>query len=396
MKIAYYLYLFPKISESFILNEIVNLIRKGHNVHIFSIYEPQEDIMHEEIAAYNILERTHYFKLQYIFKVNLLKFLICFLKYCHLDASNFKISRQWLKKIIRLAYFAVVMDRIGIDLIHDHFANIGMDARNLSKMLSRPYTITTHAFDIYQSPNEDELRKILDDANSVITISEYNKKYLVNEIGVKNQIEIIRCGIDLKKFNIINKQKSNERIRLFTTARLVEKKGMEYLIRAMPTVKKAIPNCELIIVGSGQLRLSLNRLIAELDAGKYIQLIGNVTDMKLLQFFQYADIFILPCIIANDGDRDGIPVVLMEAMAMGLPVISTNVSGIPELIENGVSGVLVPPNNKNAIADAIINICLNKDLRIEMGKNGRKKIENEFNITYEIEKLIKVFNRTGY
>ena len=284
------------------------------------------------------------------------------------------------------------MDRVGIDLIHVHFANIGTIAGRLSKMLSLPYTLTTHAFDIYQSPDQEELRKVLDEAESVITISEYNKKYLINESGVKNQIDIIRCGIDLEKFNPKREQDINKRIQLFTTSRLVEKKGMKYLIKAMPIVKKAIPNCELIIVGSGPLFSSLNKLISNLEASNYIQLLGNVTDQELIQYFGNADIFILPCIIANDGDRDGIPVVLMEAMAMKLPVISTNVSGIPELVENGVSGVLVPPNKENCIADAIIDLCVNKDLRIKMGIKGRKKIESEYNIVFEVEKLIKVFN----
>jgi colanic acid/amylovoran biosynthesis glycosyltransferase len=128
---------------------------------------------------------------------------------------------------------------------------------------------------------------------------------------------------------------------------------------------------------------------------RYVELRGDVSDSELLRYYEEADMFILPCIITENGDRDGIPVAMMEAMAMGLPLISTIVSGVPELVEDGTSGILVPPKDEKAIADAIIALCKDTDLRVKMGKKGRKMIEREFNITIEAEKLHGIFENVA-
>ena len=390
MKIAYVLSMFPALSESFILNEIVQLLKKGHDVQIFSMHKPTEDILHEEVNEYHLLEKTHYFGRNQIFAVIFFKELKYFLKPLVQDLYNLKISKNRLKQDLKLAYFATIMDENGVALIHAHFANMGSVARRLGKMLGLPYTLTAHAFDIYMEPDTDELRKVMNEADLVVTISEYNKNCLRDEIGVNNKIEVIRCGIDLDKFKP-QKIGADDRIRLLTVARLVEKKGIAYLIKAIPVVIEEVPNCNLTIIGSGLLYGILQQLVRDLDIERYVQFRGDVSDSKLIRYYKEVDMFILPCIVTENGDRDGIPVAMMEAMTMKLPVISTNVSGIPELVEDGATGILVPPNDEKAIADAIITLCKNGELRVKMGVDGRKKIERGFNITTEAEKLIGVF-----
>ena len=178
MKVAYILSTFPKLSESFILNEIVELLKRGHDVQIFSMHTPMEDTTHEEVKKYNLSERTQYFRLNRIFEVSSTKLLKYFLKVLVRDLHNLKISKKRLKLNLKLAYFAAIMDEHDVELLHAHFANMGGAARKLSKMLGVPYTLTTHAFDIYLNPDADELRKVMDGAASVVTISEYNKNYL--------------------------------------------------------------------------------------------------------------------------------------------------------------------------------------------------------------------------
>jgi glycosyltransferase involved in cell wall biosynthesis len=395
MKIAYVLYAFPQLSESFILNEIVELLKKGHDVQIFSMREPLEDVMHEEVNEYHLLEKTHYFKRNQIFAVNFLKLLKYFLKALVQDLYNLEISKNRLKRDLKLAYFATIMDENSVELIHAHFANIGNVARRLGKMLGLPYTLTAHAFDIYMDPDTDELQKVMNDAESVVTISEYNKNYLKGEIGVNNEINVIRCGIDLDKFKPQKKIKDDNRIRLLTVARLVEKKGIAYLIKAIPMVIKKLPNCELTIIGSGPLYDNLQQLARDLNIERYVQFKGDVSDSELMRYYEYADMFILPCIVAENGDRDGIPVSMMEAMAMQMPVISTTVSGIPELVEDSVSGILALPKDEKAIADAIITLCKDSELRIGMGEEGRKMIERKYNIVFEAEKLIGFFDNVA-
>ena len=130
--------------------------------------------------------------------------------------------------------------------------------------------------------------------------------------------------------------------KLLTVTRLVEKKGLEYLIRAIPIVIREMPDCNLTIVGSGPLNDQLHQLVHDLKLGRYILFKGDQSDLELMHYYENAEMFILPCIIAENGDRDGIPVAIMEAMAMELPVISTKVSGIPELVEDGIWGYWYP------------------------------------------------------
>lgn len=393
MKIAYVLGIFPKLSESFIINEIVELIKSGHDIQIFSMELPIEHVMHEEIEKYNIIGRTHYFNFKHIFKVNFIilwkYFFIGFTK----DILKLRISLNILRLNLKLAYFATIMHNNNVELIHTHFATMGSIARKLSKILGVPYTLTAHAFDIYINPNADELRRTMDNAESVITISEYNKNHLQNEIGITNRIDVIRCGIDLEKFNTQRRVKTNARIKILTVARLVEKKGIEYLIKAIPIIIKEKTDCDFIIVGSGPLKDYLHMLVHDLNLEGFVQFKGDVDDFELMRYYENADIFILPCIIAENGDLDGIPVSIMEAMAMELPVVSTIVSGIPELVEDGISGILVIPKNETAIANAIIKLHKDRQLRHEMGEKGRKIIAKKFNIVSESEKLIRIFKK---
>jgi glycosyltransferase involved in cell wall biosynthesis len=392
MKIAYVLGIFPKLSESFIINEIVELLKNGHDIQIFSMEVPIEDIKHEEIKEYNILERIHYYNFNQIFKVNFINVLKYFVICITQDLCDLRISINILKLDLKLAYFATIIQKNNVELIHVHFATMGSIARKLGKVLGLPYTMTAHAFDIYRNPDTDELRRTMDNAGSVITISEYNKNYLQSEIGITNRIEVIRCGIDLDKFNSKRRVKNNARIKILTVARLVEKKGIEYLIRAIPFVTKELPDCDFIIVGSGPLKDHLHKLAYDLNVGEFIQFKGDVVDLDLRRYYEEADMFILPCIIAENGDLDGIPVSIMEAMAMELPVVSTFVSGIPELVGDGISGILVSPKDEKAIADAIIRLHKDRHLRLEMGEKGRKIIANKFNIESESEKLIRIFS----
>nr|QNO41822.1 D-inositol-3-phosphate glycosyltransferase [Methanosarcinales archaeon ANME-2c ERB4]QNO42778.1 D-inositol-3-phosphate glycosyltransferase [Methanosarcinales archaeon ANME-2c ERB4] len=395
LKVAYVLSFFPRLSQSFVLNEIVELIRSGHDVQIFPWFHSSETVIHEEIKDYQLLNRTHYFAIKQIFKKNPFRFLKYFVKTVRYSLAAKQISKSELKMDLQLAYFATVIEEKNIELIHAHFADMGNAARRLGKMLRLPYTLTAHAFDIYMDPDTDELREVMNDAESVITISEYNKNYLISEIGVNNRIEVIRCGIDLDKFNPQKNLKAYGRIKLLTVARLVAKKGLAYLIKAIPMVVKKMPNCELTIIGSGPQYGNLQHLVRDPDIESYVQFRGDVSDSELMRYYDDVDMFILPCIVIENGDRDGIPVAMMEAMTMELPVISTTVSGIPELVEDGASGILVSPKDEKAIADAIITLCKDSELRVKMGKKGREIIKREYNIASEAEKLIGVFENVA-
>lgn len=389
MKVIYVLSQFPKLSESFILNEIVELVKNDIDVLILSRTKPNEKIIHEEIKHYELLNRTYYFNLKDIMKANILIYSYYLFTHIINTMLNLEIPK---KNSLKIAYFATLIRREKPSCIHTHFATMGSFVKELSNLSNIPYTITTHAYDIYVNSNIKNLKNVMENAELVVTISDYNKNYLKNTISIKNKIEVIRCGIDSKKFKPTDKSIHNKnKINILTVSRLVEKKGIKYLIESIPTVINEYPNCKFTIVGSGPLKNSLEQLSNVLNIDKYIDFKGDVSDSELQRDYNDADMFVIPCIVAKNGDRDGIPVSLMEAMAMEIPVISTNVSGIPELIEDGVSGILAPPEDNYAISKAIISLCDNEDLRTKMGINGRISVSEHYNIKKETPKLLNLF-----
>ncbi|MCQ1536898.1 colanic acid biosynthesis glycosyltransferase WcaL [Methanosarcina sp. KYL-1] len=388
MKVAYFLDTFPKISESFILNEITEQLNGGTDVLIFSMNTPHEEIFHDEVENFDILKRTYYFDIRNVFTLNIVQFLYFLSRSIFYEIHDLRLPKSSLK----IAYFATIIEKEDVKQIHSHFANFGIYTKELSCLLKIPFTLTTHAQDIYFKPDFKKLRSIMDDAAAVVTISDYNKKYLEETIRLKNNVEVIRCGINPAKFDPGKGQKGNDStINILTVSRLVEKKGIEYLVKAIPSVIEKFPGCKFTIIGSGYLHDSLNQLAMDQNVKAYIQFKGDVSDSELKENYHKADIFVLPCIVAENGDRDGIPVAMMEAMAMEIPVISTDASGIPELVIDGISGILVPQKNETEISRAIIKLCENKDLRNNMGKAGKHIIIEKYNLENEAKKLENLF-----
>lgn len=386
MKIAYVLDAFPELSESFVLGEIVEIINLGHDVKIFSLNHPRETMVHREVVENELLPSTYYFSFKNVFK-KLWGFLINVFKVLGLGEINFSVSS--LADSGKVAYFALELkDR---DLIHSHFAFTGQFVRKLSKVANMPFTLTTHAVDIFVKPDADKLKKIVSDSDTVITISNYNRKYLEGLLGSKGKIRVIRCGVDLQKFAPSERFNRDGRIRLLTVARLVEKKGLQYLIKAMKIVAADV-DCELNIVGSGPQHEELLKLVHRLGLNDSVHFSGNIGDSELIEYYKNSDIFVLPCIVSDNGDRDGIPVSIMEAMAMKLPVVSTTISGIPELVRPGC-GFLIPEKDVLRLAEAIEKLCRDKNLRISMGESGRRVVEEDYNLKIQSRKLSDLFEK---
>jgi glycosyltransferase involved in cell wall biosynthesis len=174
-------------------------------------------------------------------------------------------------------------------------------------------------------------------------------------------------------------------------ARLVEKKGYPYLIKACQILAAQGYDFQCLIVGGGPQERLLKQMIEEFDLSKYVSLVGIVFQERLRDYFNQADMFVLPCIVASDQDRDGIPNTLIEAMAMEIPVISTYVSGIPELIEDRKTGLLVPPQDEVSLAKAIATLLEDKELKETLGKAGRNKVIQEFEIKKNTCRLLDIF-----
>lgn len=386
MKIIYLLNTFPKLSESFVLNEIIYLLKNDHDVHIFSLKNLNEDIFHDDFINFNLSSRIHYFNIRKITYARFNNIFKYFIVSCIQDLLNFKIPN--IPVNLKLAYFATLVTDNDIDLIHTHF--IGHIARKFSKMVNIQYTVTNHAVEIFRNNNIDKLKKSIENAKLIFTPSIYNKKYLIGNTGCdEKKIKIIHATINPEKFTRVNYFHSDHEI--IMTGRLVEKKGMKYMILAMKQIIEKHPDTLLKIVGEGPLEDELKELVRMNYLGNNVTFLGSISDEEYYKELESSSIAVLPCIITENGDRDVCPLTLQEAMSMELPVVSTNVHSVPELIDNEVSGILVPPKDEKQLANAIIRLLDNPQLRQNMGEKGREKIIKEFNIESQVDKQIMMW-----
>jgi glycosyltransferase involved in cell wall biosynthesis len=281
------------------------------------------------------------------------------------------------------------------DLIYVPFPHINhlRQASYLSKVFKRPFVITFRALDLYEKDNKKQLGnkiKLIGKAARIIAISAYNKAGVIKKFGfgVKEGIEIIHSSINVDEFKPVNIPK---RRKIISVCRFVEKKGIKYLIEACNILRNGEAGFECLLIGRGPLKSEYERLIEKYGLREHINIKEPMPQEDIKRELADSMIFVLPCIIAKNGDRDILPNVLKEAMAMEVPVVTSDICGIEELIDNGESGILLPPQNPQAIAGAMEELFSNEQLRERLGKTGREKIKKDFNIQIEALKLEKAF-----
>ncbi|HRW30005.1 MAG TPA: glycosyltransferase family 4 protein, partial [Emcibacteraceae bacterium] len=273
----------------------------------------------------------------------------------------------------------------GSNHVHVHFANVPCQVAMYASAISNiPFTVTSHANDIFE--HGLLLKRKAERAKYFVTISDFNRRFLM-EIGLlAAKIRIVRCGVDLK-YEGAEKETSNK-IRLCSLGRLVEKKGMLTLIDAVAILKEKGKAVSLSIAGDGPEREQIENRINEKNLSDCVEMIGALDNKDVGPWMAKHDIFVLACQKDRNGDMDGIPVVLMEAMMLGLSVISTRISGIPELVINGETGLLVEPKDPEALADAI----LKRDIQQSLIDNAAKHVLSEFGRDVNIDRLETLFN----
>lgn len=358
MKIVYVVSAFPKLSETFVLSQINSLIEKGHEVEIIAAGKSKEEIVHEDVFRYGLPEKTH-----------------CDVR--NPSDLGFGLNERLLSSLVFT------------DVIHAHFAAEPADlAMKISNMFNIPFIFTAHAYDIFINPHVVKLREKFDKARKVITVSNYNREYLLNLLGrdLEGKIEVIRCGIDLDKIKYVER-KAKDTVRILLVGRFVEKKGIPYAIKAFSEVLKEYNNIEFRIIGDGPLREDVANLISESDLEGKVVLSGFQSQSVVLKEMEEADIFLLPSVQAENGDREGVPVAIMEAQATGLPVVSTTHTGIPEVVVDGKTGFLVPEKDTCALAQRLKELINNPALRAKMGKEGREYIQSDYDHNIEMRQL---------
>jgi len=389
--------LFPCWSETFIAREIRGLLRQGVEIDIVSLKHPASGPVHAEDRP--LLPRVLYPPRTWRLARPLLREL---LRNPRLHARILlSIFRGLARTPITLAKTLVVwartlglMERVRATdpaLLHAHWATFSSTAALiLGRALGLPFGFTAHAHDIFV---EDQLlAEKLEAAGLVITISDFNAAYLRDRYGSLDKLRVVRCGIDLPDFPY--RSEGREETLLLAVGRLDDIKGFPYLVEACARLRdRSLPfSCH--IVGSGERHDEIRNQIRARHLEDRVHLRGALTQQQLQELLGQAGVFVLPSVVAPDGNRDGIPVALMEAMASGLPVVSTTVSGIPELITDEKSGLLVPPGDPERLAASLERLLTTAGLGQRLARSARTAIEERFNLELESRRLLQLFRQT--
>ena len=331
------------------------------------MYILNEKATHPDILKYRLLEKTKYLK----FPPEHLK-------------NNTKI---WVNEFFALNEIKNLDD---IDAFHIHYgANFNSMEPLFRSHSEKIVVVSFHGYDAskYMKENGDSCYNYLFKRANLITTPSFNMKSKLVEQGcLQDKILVHRCGIDLEKFNNLDEKIKNSKVNLLTVARLVEKKGLEFSLRAFAK----LPNKTEIkykIIGDGPLKNHLEELTHRLGIDEQVQFLGAKNQIDVIQEMANADIFLLNSVTATDGDKEGLPVSLIEAQAMGLPVISSFHAGIPELVIDGKTGFLTKEKDVNKITHTLYKIVKDEKLRKEMSLNARNRVLHEFNIKYLNDKL---------
>jgi len=290
-------------------------------------------------------------------------------------------------------YFSKKIKKLGIEHVHAHFAWKATDvARLISYLTSIPFSFTAHAKDIYCSPNNLEAK--LKGARFIITCVRNNKTYISSEFGqaLGQKVEVVYHGVDLEIFKPLDN--AVKIVDVLCIGNLVEKKGHCYLIEACGILKKKGITLKFLIIGEGPEKENLLIMIKALNLEDSIEISCKIPQAELPSVYAKSKVFVLPSIITESGDRDGIPNVIAEAMAMGIPVISSNIPNISEVIKHEKDGILVNAKDPQAFADAIEKLLADEKLRKKLGENAKEKIENKFDSKRHIRDLVSIFNNS--
>jgi len=351
-RIAYVLNIFPKISETFIAGELAELRRRGVELRILSLLPPRGELQHEIIRRAGLDRLVEY------------------------DVSR----------------FADALREFQPELIHAHFAKEATEqARALAALTGVPFTFTAHGYDIHRKPPPD-FRERAEAAGAVVTVSESNRDFIVTNFGVaREHINVIPCGVDTERFRPPNddsqKRSSTPGPPLIVcVARLVAVKNLGLLLEVCALLRERGVKFSCAIIGDGTLNAELKAKRAVLRLDKIVTMPGAADQDEVLRWWQRASVGVLT------SENEGMPVSLMEAAACGVPVVATRVGGIPELVEDGVTGILSPPGDKRAIADALEKLLSEPQFRERMGAAARERALKMFSVARQVDALLTMWS----
>jgi colanic acid/amylovoran biosynthesis glycosyltransferase len=401
-RIAYVAAGFPKLTETFVLREVMELEKSGVAVSVYSVRSRPTGKLHADALPY--LEKTHYapwFGLRHLAAFvsllarrpsGVLRGLLFLGRDMAAHARHPAAIAKTLLAAGKMFLFTRSMEREGVVHVHGHFANIPTTfAAFAARVLGITYSFTGHAWDIFVPVNQEGLSGKIAGAEFVATCTGFNTTVLTRFCrNEKDRAKIWRNyhGLDLTRF-VATDQRDAQRI--VAGGSLVEKKGLRYLVDAAAHLSARNVPFGIEIVGEGPQRRELEDAIAYHGLGNAIVLVGSMPNEDLMERMRTSAVTVLPCIETKDGYMDGIPNILIESLALEVPVVSTPVSGIPELVVDGETGLLVPPRDAEALADAIESLLLDPARGRVLGRNGRTRVESMFDLGRNAQELVVRF-----
>lgn len=397
--IAYLTHTYPNYSTTFTQDELRLLSNEGLSIQVYSLRRPPKAYMTPELSIE--LQRTTYLRpspllalLTSHMRTLRQKPRLYFKTLWKLLSASVSSPVEFLKSgrhFIEAIPFGEDCLANNIRTIHVQFADTAATYAAVAYHVYQiPYSVAIHAYDIFHHRfTNDIIRFRIEMAHYIRVISEFNKQWLLEHIGIQaDKIEVIHCGVDVHKFNPVKPSKQAP-VLILSVGRLTAQKGHQYLLEACRKLLDEDYHFSCKIIGSGPDEATLRAILTKLGLEGCSELVGVVPHSEITDYLAASTMFVLSCCQAEIGAMDGIPVALMEAMAMGIPVISTTVSGIPELIEDRVNGLLVPDKDSIALSHAIERLIQDEPLRRRLGQKGREKIMTEFNLDQNVSDLAR-------
>ena len=390
---------YPRLSETFISQEILGLEERGLDIEIVSLRHPTDKHTH---PVHNQIKAPVRYLPEYLYQEprRVWRAWRAMRK-----LPDYRIvKRTWLQdlrrdrtpnRIRRFGQALVLAHELDsdIDHIHVHFLHTPASvARYAAALTGRSWTVSAHAKDIWTTP-EWEKREKLDDADWLVTCSAYARDHLATLDDSGEKVELVYHGLDGERFPAPPERKPlrdgtdpDDPLRILCVGRAVEKKGHDVMLDALARLPADL-NWRLWHIGGGDLRDKLKAQAERLGIADRVVWFGALPQGEVRDRYRKADLFVLASRIGKDGDRDGLPNVLMEAQSQALACVATNVSAIPELIIDGETGVLVPPEDPDALASAISELAVNAERRLFLGSGGEARVRNAFSFNDGVDRI---------
>ena len=395
---------YPRLSETFIAQEIRGLERRGVDIEIVSLRHPTDSHthpVHDEIAApVRYLPEYLYQEPRRVFRAwRAMRKLPSYRAAFRTWLSDLRRDRT-PNRIRRFGQALVMADELpaDIDHIHVHFLHTPASvARYAAILTGRRWTVSAHAKDIWTSPDW-EIREKLDACDWLVTCSAYARDHLARLDKSGSRVELVYHGLDWTRFPAPPERRAlrdgsdaTDPLRVLSVGRAVEKKGHDVLLDALSRLPQGL-NWRLWHIGGGELRDTLRARAERLGIADRIDWLGALPQGDVIDRYRDADLFVLASRVGGDGDRDGLPNVLMEAQSQALACIATDVSAIPELIVDTETGLLVPSEDADALSAAIADLAANPERRLFLGRSGESRVRGHFSFDAGVDRLIEKFD----